>query len=226
MHDAYGEGSPSRLVASLNARAVRPVQSAFLSPTPSSAESLRRRDAQTSAPAPQLGFNRSCVTLRPRSLEILNNQRMDVTIKRQPELRVGTVRHIGPYERIVHAFERLGAMMAGAKRPPNGQLLALYYDDPQTTPADRLRADAALSFPPGVDVPPGLIERCVAAGKYATAIYVGAYDGLPRAWADLKEEMQTRRLTPTGAVSYELYLNDPMRVSAGELKTELCVPIE
>lgn len=151
---------------------------------------------------------------------------MDVRIKQQPEVRVGTVRHIGPYDRIPQAFERLAKLMAGARRPPNPQLLALYYDDPEATAADRLRSDAALSFPTGTDVPAGLIERRVPAGKYASLVHVGAYDGLPHAWATLKKEVAARGLRPTGAASYELYLNDPMSTAPGELRTELFMPVE
>jgi AraC family transcriptional regulator len=151
---------------------------------------------------------------------------MDVRITQQPEVRVGTVRHIGPYETISQAFERLGAVLSGAKRPARTQLLALYYDDPQTTAADRLRSDAALAFPQGFDVPAGLIERRLAAGKYASAVHVGAYDQLGQAWATLKKEVAARGLRATGAVSYELYLNDPMSVPSSELRTELFMPVE
>lgn len=151
---------------------------------------------------------------------------MDVRIKQQPEVRVGTVRHIGPYDKIPQAFERLGAVMAGAKRPPNAQLLALYHDDPQTTAADRLRSDAALTFPAGTAVPAGLIERRLAAGKYASTVHVGAYDGLGKAWAALKQEVAARGMRATGAVSYEVYLNDPTNTSPSELRTELFMPVE
>ena len=151
---------------------------------------------------------------------------MDVRIKQQPEIRVGTVRHIGPYEKISRAFERLGAVTAGAKRPPHAQLLALYHDDPQTTEADRLRSDAALAFPAGTDVPAGLIERRLAAGKYASTIHVGAYDGLGKAWAALKQAVDARGMRATGAVSYEVYLNDPTSAAPGELRTELFMPVE
>jgi len=151
---------------------------------------------------------------------------MDVRIKQQPEVRVGTVRHIGPYDRISQAFEQLSKLMTGAKRPPNPQLLALYYDDPDATAADRLRSDAALSFPVGTDVPAGLIERRVPAGKYASLVHVGTYDGLPKAWAALKKEVAARGLRTTGAASYELYLDDPMKAAPGELRTELFIPVE
>lgn len=151
---------------------------------------------------------------------------MEVMITQQPELRVGTVRHIGPYVRIGQAFEQLGKVMTGVRRPPHAQLLALYYDDPQTTAAEQLRSDAAMSFPSGIDVPAGLIERRVAAGKYATAIHVGSYEHLGKAWLQLRQEMAARGLQPTGGVSYEIYLNDPMSVPAGQQQTQLLAPID
>ena len=151
---------------------------------------------------------------------------MDVTIKVQPELRVGTVRHIGPYQQIGRAFERLASLMKNATRPPHAQLLALYYDDPQVVGADRLRSDAAIAFPAGADVPAGLIERRVPAGKYATAIHAGSYEQLGKAWAALREAIAVQGLHANGAVSYEIYLNDPMSVPAGQQRTELFVPID
>jgi AraC family transcriptional regulator len=66
----------------------------------------------------------------------------------------------------------------------------------------------------------------VPAGKYASTIHVGAYDGLPNAWAGLKQEVATRGMRATGAVSYELYLNDPTSVAPGELRTQLLMPVE
>ena len=152
---------------------------------------------------------------------------MDVTIKEQPELRVGTVRHIGPYDRIPKAFERLASMVGSTgARPKGAQLLALYYDDPDVTAKDMLRSDAALTFPGGAQVPAGLIERRVPAGRYASAIHVGSYEHLGKAWADLKQEIAARGLRGNGGVSYEVYLNDPGSVATDELRTELLVPVE
>jgi AraC family transcriptional regulator len=152
---------------------------------------------------------------------------MDVTIKDQPELRVGTVRHIGPYERIPQAFERLGSILGSVRaRPPGAQLLALYYDDPQTTAKDMLRSDAALSFPGGAPVPAGLIERRVPAGRYASTVHVGSYEQLGQAWAGLKQEIAARGLRASKSVSYELYLNDPTSVPSNALRTELFAPLE
>ena len=186
--------------------------------------SIERANAQCANARAQSTTERFVAIPIPR---LPDNQAMDLTIKEQPELRVGTVRHIGPYERIPRAFERLGSLMSkSAARPAGAELLALYYDDPETTAADRLRSDAALSFPGGAEVPAGLIERRVPAGRYASAVHVGSYEHLPKAWAGLKKEIAARGLRASGGVSYELYLNDPTSVASNELRTELFAPLE
>jgi AraC family transcriptional regulator len=152
---------------------------------------------------------------------------MDVTIKDQPELRVGTVRHIGPYELIPQAFERLGSIMSNAgPRRAGAQLLALYYDDPLITALDKLRSDAALLFPGRAEVPAGLIERRVPAGRYASTVHVGSYEHLGKAWAAFKKEIAARGLRATGGVSYEVYLSDPASVPSIALRTELFAPLQ
>ena len=73
---------------------------------------------------------------------------MDVDIKHMPKLRVGTVRHVGPYNQIPKAFEQLGAVAgpSGLLQKAQG-MIAIYHDDPETTPQDQLRSDAALVVP-------------------------------------------------------------------------------
>ena len=77
---------------------------------------------------------------------------MDVETKERPELRVATVRHVGPYNQISEAFERLGTVAGRAglfTGPPT--MLAIYHDDPESTPEeqllDTLLADLA-TWPP------------------------------------------------------------------------------
>ena len=58
-------------------------------------------------------------------------ENMTVDIEEMPTLRVAAVRHIGPYNHIGQAFERLGAILGGAgllKGPPP-MMLAIYYDN-------------------------------------------------------------------------------------------------
>lgn len=145
---------------------------------------------------------------------------MDVTIVNQPDLRIAGIRHIGPYQEIGRDFGRLGGLLKGP--PPAGsQMIALYHDDPEVTPSDKLRSDAALSLPGKAPSPSGLIEQHIPAGRYAKAIHKGGYEGLPAAWAALKNEWLPKSGHKMGHPSYEIYLNNPMTTEKAELLTEI-----
>lgn len=143
---------------------------------------------------------------------------MKVTIRDQPELRVAGIRHIGPYHEIGRAFGRLGSLAA----PPKGaQMIAIYHDDPDTTPADRLRSDAAMTLPGGSKTPNGLIEQRLPAGRYASVVHKGPYEDLPHVWAQLKKEWLPASGHHASRPAYELYLNDPTKTAKPELLTEI-----
>jgi AraC family transcriptional regulator len=145
---------------------------------------------------------------------------MDVTIKDQPELRVAGIRHIGPYHEIGREFGKLGSI-AGPAIKPGMMLIGVFHDDPATTPTDRLRSDAAITLPDGAHAPNGLVEHRVPAGRYATTIHVGPYEGLPEAWARLKTEWLPKSGHTMGHPSCEIYLNNPTNTPKPELRTEI-----
>ena len=155
-------------------------------------------------------------------------QIMNVEIKNMPELRVGTVRHIGPYNQIPQAFERLGgiAARAGLFQQASATMLAIYHDDPETTPQDQLRSDAAIVVADHIPMPDGLVEQHLPAGRYACAVHVGPYEQLGDAWARFMGgwlAASGHRVGPGG--TYEIYLNDPTKVPKEELRTEMYVSI-
>ena len=154
---------------------------------------------------------------------------MDVEIKNFPELRVAAVRHIGPYMQISEAFERLGQLAGGAGliQPPHAEMVALFYDDPESTPADQLRSDAGITVPAGATLPQGLTEHHVPAGAYASTLHVGPYEQLGDTWARLMGEWlpASGRRIKDDAPSYEVYLNTPMTVPKNELRTEIRIPV-
>jgi AraC family transcriptional regulator len=154
---------------------------------------------------------------------------MKVEIRSYPELRVGTVRHIGPYMQISEAFERLGAIAGPARlfERPGAMMVALYHDDPESTPVDQLRSDAGVVVSPDVPLPEGLAEQRIAAGDYASTVHVGPYEQLGDAWARFMGEWlpsSGRRLG--SGVSYEVYVNNPMTAPKEKLITEMRIPLE
>ena len=153
---------------------------------------------------------------------------MEVEIKEMPGLRVGTIRHIGPYPGIGATFQRLARILGTGclDLQPGMPVLAVHHDDPRTTPPEELRSDAAVVLADGTPVPEGLVERRVPAGRYASALHVGPYEGLGEAWTRFVGEALPGSgfRSGTGA-SLEIYRNHPEEVSKEELATELLIPI-
>lgn len=153
---------------------------------------------------------------------------MEVEIKQMPELRVASVRHVGPYNQIPNAFERLGAIAyeAGFIGKPGTAMIAIYHDDPESTPPDQLRADAALVLPEDAEIPEGLAEQRLPGGSYACTLHQGSYTHLGDVWARFMGEWLPASGHRIGdGPSYEQYLNDPSTAAEEELKTELYLPI-
>ena len=152
---------------------------------------------------------------------------MTVEITHLPELRVATVRHVGPYEDIPEAFERLHQLadQAGLASMPGNTMLAIYHDDPSTTPSDRLRSHAAVVVPPQEALPGGLVEQTIPAGNYARTEHVGPYERLSEAWEQFKQSVpQTGKQLGSGP-SFEIYRNDPSTVPKEALVTDLYMSV-
>jgi len=152
---------------------------------------------------------------------------MKVEIKQMPAMRLAAIRHVGPYMEIGKVFERLGRVgqESGLLSQPGAQMLAIYYDDPASTPAAQLRSDACIVVPAQTKLPPSLKEQTLPAGKYASTLYVGPYDKLPGIWQQLFNEWLPSSGKQVTGPGYELYLNMPGSVPPAELRTEICVPV-
>lgn len=152
---------------------------------------------------------------------------MDVRIQEMPELRVATVAHVGPYNQIPQAFAQLGQIAGPAGLfGPQSAMLAIYHDDPDTTPAAELRSEAAIVVAPDAVLPGGLGERRIPAGRYATLTHVGPYEKLGDAWARLVGQwLPNSGHRMADGVSYEIYRNTPADAPKDQLVTELYIPL-
>jgi AraC family transcriptional regulator len=154
---------------------------------------------------------------------------MQVEIEDRPAIRAAGVRHVGPYNQIGEAFSRLGAIAgaAGLFAHPGAAMIALYHDDPESTPVDQLRSDAAITLPDGVPIPADLMEHRLPPRRYACTVHTGSYERLGDTWARLMGEwIPAHGLRIADGESYELYLNDPQTTPKEQLRTEICVPVE
>ena len=64
-------------------------------------------------------------------------------------------------------------------------MVAVFHDDPETTPAAELRTSAGVTVPEQGAIPAELTELRIPAGRYARATHLGHYAGLSDSWDKL-----------------------------------------
>ena len=158
---------------------------------------------------------------------IEGEQTMHVDITDMQELRIATLRHIGPYNRISETFARLGEIVGAAGLiGPDTMMLAIYHDDPETTAPQDLRSDAAITMSPEATLPDGLVEQRIPAGRYACTTHLGPYEQLADTWERFMGEWLPRSGQRFGqGVSFEVYRNTPGQVPENELRTDIYIPL-
>lgn len=153
-----------------------------------------------------------------------------IRIEHQPERHVAYVRHVGPYEQVGEAW---GALMKwGWTKVIFGkpQMFGLCYDDPDVTPADRLRYEACLVVSAKTRVRAPVELRTLPATTYAVMLHAGPLAELGDAYARLFAQVASaaidgRRWLLGDPPSLERYLTDPRKVKPAAMRTEICMPV-
>lgn len=151
----------------------------------------------------------------------------DVTIKRFDGALLAALPHRGDYQAIGGRFEELTAW-AGAnglfERPR--RWFAIYYDDPVTVPEPDLRSEACVEIEPGRTLAPGMIERRLEPGRFATIVHKGPYAELERVYRWLYGEwLPASGEEAADRPSFEEYLNNPREVPPSDWLTEIFLPL-
>lgn len=153
---------------------------------------------------------------------------MEVRIERIEPLHVAFVRHVGPYDQVGDAWEKL-CMRLGieGRLGPGAKFIGVCYDDPEVTAPEKIRYDACVTvdgdFAPQDDV--GV--QTLSGGEYAVTTHIGSYNTLGQTYAQLLGQWLPRsgrelRSEP----SLEFYLNDPESTDPEDLLTDIYAPLE
>jgi AraC family transcriptional regulator len=153
---------------------------------------------------------------------------LEVRIERLPLTRLAFVHHIGPYNEVYKAWGRLYSW-AGPRGlvGPGAELMGVVHDDPDITPPDRLRYDAALVVSERVkpEGEVGILE--IPPGDYAVTMHRGPYEGLSETYARLCGAwLPASGREARSAPSIEIYHNHPQGTRPADLLTEIHVPLE
>jgi len=129
-----------------------------------------------------------------------------VTIRDMAERRLAALEHFGAYNETGQVITELCTTLAA--RGLMGQVggsVCVYYDDPDTKPAEELRMHAGFELPEGEIASP-LDEIVLPAGRYAVMHHTGPFSGLAAAYgAFFGTWLPASGEEPGDAPSFETY---------------------
>ncbi|MCX6099484.1 MAG: GyrI-like domain-containing protein [Candidatus Bipolaricaulota bacterium] len=154
--------------------------------------------------------------------------KFSVEVKQMPEWNVVYARHIGAYNKVGEAFERVfkWAGPRGLVRFPETKSLAVYHDSPEVTDPSKLRSDACLTVPPGTKVDGEIGTMKIPGGLFAVAHVEIEVTQFGEAWDRLIGEwMPKSGYQPDDRLCYEVYLNDPDAHPEKKWIVDICEPV-
>lgn len=150
-----------------------------------------------------------------------------VEIENHAERRLAALAHKGAYQDIGMKFEALSGIFAARKLWQHaGQPIGVYYHDAAATPVEDLRSHAGVIVAAQFNIPEGLEEVFLTAGRVAVLHYKGPYAGLKNAYRYLYGGwLAGAGVELRDAPAYSLVLNSPRDTAPEELLTDICLPV-
>lgn len=154
--------------------------------------------------------------------------KMDVKIERLEPMGVAFVRHISPYDECGRAWEKL-CVHLGKKGllGADTEFVGLCHDDPEVTPADKIRYDACCTVEADFVAAGDVGVTVIDGGEYARTTHFGPFEKLGDTYSKLMGEWLPRSGRECRAApSLEFYLTDPEGTDPEDMVTDICTPLE
>ena len=160
-------------------------------------------------------------TTEVRFVSTQGDPTMNVEIRDFPPQKAVCMSHSGPYYMIGQTFGKLMVWRQGSGIKC-GRAVALFYDDIESTPVDKLRSDAGLfvSDEFTTDDPQVQVKE-VGGGAYMVTTFVGPYDGLASAWDTFSKQGLPEGYTYCSGPAFEVYTRMTETPGGAESETEL-----
>src|SRR5215471_13353836 len=152
---------------------------------------------------------------------------IEVRVETLPGMLVAFVRHVGAYDEVGSAWQRLigwagrSGLFAFAT-----QMIGIVHDDPEITPPDKMRYDAAIPVDDKVKPDKDIGVQQLDAGRYAIGTHRGPYNRIGDTYARICGEWlpgSGRELSAAPAL--EFYRNSPMTAAPEDLITDIYLPL-
>jgi AraC family transcriptional regulator len=148
-------------------------------------------------------------------------------IRQMEDIKVIYIRSTGDYNNVGPVWERLCSFAAKKNLfGPGTMMFGLSHDDPEITETARLRYDACLSVESEVKGEGEVGMKMVEGGRFAVFVHKGPYRNLQSSYNDIYRNWYPQSGHELrDAPPLEIYLNDPGKTRAEDLRTEIWIPV-
>ncbi len=150
-----------------------------------------------------------------------------IEIKQMPELNLVYCRHMGAFNKIGEAYEKLyrWAIPRGLVKHDT-KTVTVYHDDPSITSIEKVRQDASIIVDGEVKVEGEIGKSTVPAGRYAVGHFEIKETEFEQAWNTMCSWLTESGYQPADGPTYELYHNDYKDHPEHRFIVDICLPVK
>lgn len=149
-------------------------------------------------------------------------------IKEMPEMKTIYCRHIGSFDLIGQAYEKLSrwAVPRGLYTPNVTKTATVTHDDPSVTDLDKIRQSACIIVDNDVKVEGEIGKMLIPGGKYVVGHFELGMDEFQKAWNTMCHWFTESGYQQGDGCTYELYHNDYTTHPEKKHIVDICIPIK
>ncbi len=150
-----------------------------------------------------------------------------IEIKQMPELHLIYCRHMGAFNMIGQAYEKLFRWAAPRGLvTPETKTVTVYHDDPAITTIEKVRQDASIIVKGEVKVEGEIGKSTVPAGKYAVGHFEIKETEFEQAWNTMCSWLTESGYQPADSPTYEYYHNNYNEHPEHKFIVDICIPVK
>jgi len=154
--------------------------------------------------------------------------KVNIEVKEMPEMKAIYVRHIGAFNQIGAAYEKLfkWAYPRGLYIPNISKGASVIHDDPSVTEMQKLRQSACIIIEEDVKVDGEIGKLTIPGGKYAVGHFELGFSDFEKAWNSMCNWFVESGYQQGDGCTYELYHNDYTTHPEQKHIVDICIPIK
>lgn len=156
------------------------------------------------------------------------NMEKNITVKKMPAMDLIYCRHVGPFDQIGGAYEKLfkWAGPRGLLRFPETKTLTVYHDDPKVVDIEKLRQSACITVDEDAK-PEGEFDKMhLPGGSYAVGSFKVKPHQFGEAWDAVCRWLADSGYQPSDGYPYEYYPEEHTDENPPTFTVDICVPVK